>query len=105
MPFVQSLGCVALLPRRPAPHPSDRDWSTPADEAKAHSARLAEETRQRIGGQPALPDNPPQRRDGSCVSCGGDRSEIAVKNGDPFCSTGCAKDWHGQLADSPSTSG
>jgi hypothetical protein len=58
----------------------------------------------RLNEQPALPADPPQRKDGRCVSCRGSRPEVAVKNGDPFCSTSCARAWHGQIEDSPSTS-
>jgi hypothetical protein len=50
--------------------------------------------------------DPSRRRDGRCSGCGGERPEVAVKNGDPFCSTGCARGWHDQLANpSPSTGG
>jgi hypothetical protein len=50
--------------------------------------------------------DPSRRRDGRCSGCGGERPEVAVKNGDPFCSTSCARGWHNQLANpSPSTGG
>jgi hypothetical protein len=50
--------------------------------------------------------DPPPRRDGHCPCCGSERPDVAVKNGDPFCSTGCARGWHDQLANpSPSTGG
>ena len=50
--------------------------------------------------------DPPVRRDGRCARCGGERrppsasaSRLYVDAGhyelDPFCSTGCARAWHG----------
>lgn len=46
--------------------------------------------------------DPPERRDGRCVNCRGSRPEVAAKNGDPFCSTLCARAWHDQLTGKPS---
>lgn len=47
--------------------------------------------------------NPPARRDGRCVCCGGERPEMALRGGDPFCSRRCAHEWHGE-PDDPSQS-
>ena len=58
-----------------------------------------------LANQPPIRPDPSRRRDGRCSSCGNERPEVAVKNGDPFCSTGCARGWHNQLASSPSTGG
>src|SRR5262249_52494882 len=81
-------------------------WNEPPDAAiKNHHAKLAQDTRMRLGEQPSVRNDPPQRRDGYCVNCGSSRPEIAIKNGDPFCSTQCARDWHDQLVDSPSSGG
>jgi len=38
--------------------------------------------------------DPPVRPDGRCAVCKKERTEIAARHGDPFCSTGCAKKWH-----------
>jgi hypothetical protein len=63
---------------------------------------LAESTRMRLGHQqPQIRSDPPDRDDGRCVNCRGERPEIAVRNHDPFCSTVCARGWHDQTADSP----
>lgn len=43
------------------------------------------------------------RRHGRCTCCGSERPEVAAKNGDPFCSTACARGWHGQVGN-PSSS-
>jgi hypothetical protein len=59
-----------------------------------------------LGNQRPIRADPSGRRDGRCSCCGGERPEVAVKNGDPFCSTGCARRWHDQLGSpSPSTGG
>jgi hypothetical protein len=51
--------------------------------------------------QSTLPD-PPVREDGSCFVCGQPRVRRGVKAlyaaaaaNDPFCSTACARAWHG----------
>jgi hypothetical protein len=82
-------------------NPRDRGWwSPPPETAISHYGKLAEEARLRLGERLSLPADPPQRGDGRCVNCRSRRPGIAVKNGDPFCSTGCARTWHDQLADS-----
>jgi hypothetical protein len=87
-------------------NPRDRGWwSAPPDTSISRYGNLAEETRVRLGGQRSLRADPAQRRDGCCANCRGDRPEVAVKNGDPFCSTGCARAWHEHTADSPSAGG
>ncbi len=53
--------------------------------------------------QPPLKANPPVQSDGRCVCCGGARPEVALRSGDPFCSSKCAREWHNQL-DEPSRS-
>ena len=57
----------------------------------------------RLDKQPPIRTDPPQRKDGRCTECGEDRPDVAVKNGDPFCSSVCARIWHDQLVDSPTT--
>jgi hypothetical protein len=85
---------------------SDRSWwRHPPETAIDRYRNLAEKTRLRLGEPPSLPADPPQRGDRRCVNCRGSRPELAVKNGDPFCSTGCARTWYDQLAASPSISG
>jgi hypothetical protein len=80
-------------------NPRDQGWwRTPPETAIEHYGKLAEKARLRLGERPSLLADPPQRGDGRCVNCRGSRPEIAVKNGDPFCSTGCACTWHDQLA-------
>jgi hypothetical protein len=82
-------------------NPRDRGWwSPPPETAISHYGKLAEEARLRLGERLSLPADPPQRGDGRCVNCRSSRPGIAVKNGDPFCSTGCERTWHDQLADS-----
>lgn len=94
------------MSRRLANHPRDHSWwSPPPETAISHVGKLAEKARMRLEEQPSIRADPRGRRDGRCVSCRSSRSEVAVKNGDPFCSTACARDWHRQLAASPSTSG
>jgi hypothetical protein len=81
-------------------------WDQPPEAAiKNRYGNLAEDTRMRLGDQPSLRADPPHRRDGRCVNCHTSRPEIAVKNGDPFCSTHCARIWHDQIAESPSSGG
>lgn len=43
----------------------------------------------RMPGDPVVPDTAP------CVQCGGERSQVAVRHGDPFCCTVCCKAWYG----------
>jgi hypothetical protein len=38
---------------------------------------------------------PRVRKDGRCLACGEERPPVAVGNGDPFCSTACARTYHG----------
>jgi len=38
--------------------------------------------------------DPEPRRDGKCVVCRGERPERAIKEGDPFCKTECARAWY-----------
>jgi hypothetical protein len=84
-------------------NPRDRVWWRPSPEtAIDHYGRLAEEARIRLRERPALLVDPSRRRDGRCVICRSSRPEFAVKHGDPFCSTRCARIWHDQLADSSS---
>jgi hypothetical protein len=86
--------------------PRDRSWwNHPPETAINRYGKLAEETRMRLGEHASLSVDPPQRRDGRCASCRDSRPEIAVRNGDPFCSTRCARFWHDQLAGSPSIGG
>jgi hypothetical protein len=82
-------------------NPRDRAWwRPPPGTAISHYGKLAEEARFRLGERRSLPADPPQRGDGRCVNCRRSRPSFAVKNGDPFCSTRCARTWHDQLADS-----
>jgi hypothetical protein len=77
----------------------DRSWWKPPPETMIqHYGKLAEEARLRLGERPSLLADPPRRGDGRCVNCRRGRSEIAVKDGDPFCSTECAHTWHDPLA-------
>jgi hypothetical protein len=84
-------------------------WHPPPSSDKAEKevdrlTTLAEMTRMRLGQQQQqqqLRTDPPDRKDGRCVQCRGERPEIAVKNGDPFCSTACARDWHDRALGSP----
>jgi hypothetical protein len=78
-------------------------WNAPPDTSVNRLGNLAEETRLRLGGQGSFQSDPPLRRDGCCANCRSSRPEVAVKNGDPFCSTGCARTWHSQSAGSPTT--
>lgn len=44
--------------------------------------------------------DPPTRDDGACYVCLGERSELAQKHDDPFCSATCTREHYGaQLAD------
>jgi hypothetical protein len=80
-------------------NPRDRGgWKPPPDTAIDRYGKLAEEARLRLGEGPSLLADPPRRGDGCCVNCRRGRPEVAVKHGDPFCSTGCARTWHDQLA-------
>lgn len=42
--------------------------------------------------------DPPTSGDGGCYVCQRKRPVVAVKHGDPFCSTECARVWHSKLA-------
>src|SRR4029453_2176725 len=93
-----------LVMKRSQSHPRDHGWWTPPP--INHVAKLADRTRERLGEQTSLPADPPQRDEGRFAEWGAPRPEVAVKNGDPLCSTPCARSWHDQLEDdSSSTSG
>jgi hypothetical protein len=82
------------------------EWWLPAPKAATDRYRdLAETTRLRMGLQSPLRADPRERKDGCCVNCRGSRPEVAIKSADPFCSTRCARTWHDQLTESPSTGG
>jgi hypothetical protein len=61
-------------------------------------------SRARVDQRSSPRADPATRRDGRCPCCGRERPEVAVKNDDPFCSTGCARSWHEVASSSPSTS-
>jgi hypothetical protein len=89
------------MAERPPNQPNERGrWHPPPSPDKADKevdrlSALAVTTRMRLGQQqPQVRTDPPDRKDGRCVQCRGERPEIAVKNQDPFCSTACARDWH-----------
>ena len=62
------------------------------------SAMASDSLPSALGHQRPIRADPSPRRDGRCPCCGSERPDVAVKNGDPFCSTGCARGWHDQLA-------
>ena len=87
-------------------NPRDHSWWKPPPETTSeHYGKLAERARLRLAEPPSLLADPPRRGDRRCVNCRSCLPEIAVKNGDPFCSTECARTWHDQLAASPSIGG
>lgn len=57
-----------------------------------------------LDNQRPIRADPSPRRDGRCPCCGSERPDVAVENGDSFCSTGCARGWHDQLATPQPTS-
>lgn len=42
----------------------------------------------RFPGDPVVPDW------AACLHCEGVRPELAVRHGDPFCTTGCCRAWY-----------
>jgi hypothetical protein len=56
-----------------------------------------------VGRAASLLADPPGG-DGRCTNCRSDRPEIAVKDGDPFCSNECARTRHDQLQQSAAES-
>jgi hypothetical protein len=94
------------MSKRPPNHPSDRGrWNPPPETGADRLSSLAETARLRLGEHPWIRADPPDRKDGRCAHCRGERPEVAVKNGDPFCSTACARGWHDQLEDISSSRG
>lgn len=41
------------------------------------------------------PHDPPTRADGACYVCLGERGRVALKHDDPFCTSRCARSYHG----------
>jgi hypothetical protein len=43
-------------------------------------------------------EDPPIRDDGRCCICGRAQPPAALRDGDPFCATECARAWHAPSA-------